>query len=156
MKKKTLIIGSCILLTALLVTMFATGAMAADAPGDVQTIEATVGAFAYPDVTVEVGKPVRINFKVDAADLNACNNEIVIPEWNINKKLSAGDNFVEFTPTKTGTFTYSCWMNMLRANITVIDQGSGDTGATAPAAGAGGYGGSGYGGCCGMMGGRRF
>lgn len=124
------------------------------ATGDVQAIEAVVGATYYSDITVEVNRPVRINFKVDAADLNACNNEIVVPEWNISAPLTAGDNFVEFTPSETGTFTYSCWMNMLRANIIVISQGSGDIGARVPPEGAGGYagcpmlgGGYGQGGC---------
>lgn len=61
-------------------------------------IEAKVGAFSYPDITVEVNKPVIINFKVDAADLNACNNEIIIPEFGIQQKLVAGDNIVTLTP----------------------------------------------------------
>ena len=55
------------------------------------------------------------------SDINGCNNEIVIPEFNTRKKLQAGDNIIEFTPADTGTFAYSCWMGMIRSKITVVD-----------------------------------
>jgi len=32
-----------------------------------------------------------------------------------------GDNVIEFTPTQTGTFQYSCWMGMIFGNITVVE-----------------------------------
>lgn len=130
----------------------------ADTGADVQYVEAQVEPFAYPQITLEANRPVRINFKVDAADLNSCNNEIIIPEWNIRKSLTAGDNYVEFTPTQTGTFNYSCWMNMIGSTITVIEQGSGETGAQPLPESANTYGGCGMsrgfggwgGGCCGV------
>lgn len=149
--RKSLKIAYGVLLIAILSIALALAGVAAEGqPDDVQNVEVKVGVFSYPVITVEVDKPVRINFNVDATDLNSCNNEIIIPEWNIQKKLSEGDNFVEFTPTKTGTFGYSCWMNMIQSSITVIAQGSGETGAAAPSQplnDAGGY--RGNGGCCG-------
>jgi len=33
----------------------------------------------------------------------------------------AGDNIIEFTPTETGTIPYSCWMGMIKSNITIVD-----------------------------------
>ena len=44
---------------------------------------------------------------------------LVIPEYGIQKGLAPGDNVIEFTPTETGTFPYSCWMGMIRSSITV-------------------------------------
>ena len=35
--------------------------------------------------------------------------------------LSEGENVIEFTPSKSGTFQYTCWMGMIRGNITVTD-----------------------------------
>lgn len=32
-----------------------------------------------------------------------------------------GKNIIEFTPKKKGTYTYTCWMNMIKNNIKVID-----------------------------------
>lgn len=140
MSKKFLLAGSSALLAAVLVATLAIGVMATSDKVDsqAQTIEATVEGFAYPNITVEVNKPVRINFNVGENVLNGCNNEIVIPEWSIRKKLSVGDNYVEFTPTETGTFTYSCWMGMLRGSITVVDSGEGTVGSVTPEAGANG------------------
>ena len=34
-----------------------------------------------------------------------------------------GDNIIEFTPTEAGTYTYSCWMGMLRSKIYVVNPG---------------------------------
>jgi len=51
--------------------------------------------------------------------LNGCNNEIIIPDYKIRQKLELGENIIEFTPTNTGTITYTCWMGMISSNITV-------------------------------------
>ncbi len=53
--------------------------------------------------------------------LIGCNNEILAPELGIAKKLVPGKNTITFTPTKTGIFTFSCWMGMIRSRITVVD-----------------------------------
>ncbi len=45
----------------------------------------------------------------------------MINEFNIKKKLEAGENIIEFTPDKVGTYKISCWMNMINNNIKVID-----------------------------------
>lgn len=51
--------------------------------------------------------------------LNGCNNSIVIPAYNLQVKLKTGENVIEFTPAESGTFAFSCWMGMIRSNITV-------------------------------------
>ena len=58
---------------------------------------------------------------VDKKYLTGCNNKIELKEFNIEKELVVGDNIIEFTPTKEGTYTYTCWRNMIKNNITVID-----------------------------------
>jgi hypothetical protein len=46
----------------------------------------------------------------------------------MQKKLELGDNVVEFTPTRSGAFLYTCWMGMIRGRITVVDDfGGADT-----------------------------
>jgi hypothetical protein len=56
-----------------------------------------------------------------------------IPEYNIEVRFKTGDNVVEFTPTKTGRFPYSCWMGMIRSSITVVEPGSLESSAAAQA-----------------------
>ena len=52
--------------------------------------------------------------------LNGCNNEIVLPAFDQQIKLKAGENTIRFTPESAGSYPYSCWMGMLRNTITVI------------------------------------
>jgi len=88
---------------------------------NVQVVTTKLSSGSYEPITVQKGIPVRWIIKAEKKDINGCNNEIIIPEFNIDKKLMAGDNIIEFTPTESGTFPYSCWMGMIRSRITVVD-----------------------------------
>lgn len=78
----------------------------------------------YQDIIVQEGIPVQMIIHVDKKYLTGCNNELTMKEFNISKKLEVGDNVIEFTPTKVGTYTYSCWMDMIRNYIKVINDKS--------------------------------
>lgn len=86
-----------------------------------QIIETDVWPSSYESIVVQKDIPVKWIMNVEEENLNGCNNEIIIPEYDIDIKLKAGENIVEFTPTETGTFKYSCWMGMIRSTITVVD-----------------------------------
>jgi sulfite exporter TauE/SafE/copper chaperone CopZ len=90
----------------------------------IQEITTPLTRRGYPALTVTAGTPVRWNLSAEKGTVNGCNNAIVIPEFKIEKRLQVGDNFIEFTPTKTGKFRYSCWMGMIRGTITVVDADS--------------------------------
>ena len=87
----------------------------------VQIVTTRLSPGRYEPITVQKGIPVKWVIQAQKSDINGCNNEIVIPEFNTRKKLQAGDNIIEFTPADTGTFAYSCWMGMIRSRITVVD-----------------------------------
>jgi len=88
---------------------------------NVQEIKSTLESGQYPAITVQAGVPVKWTITADAKNLNGCNNQIIIPQYNVKQKLVVGENVITFTPTKAGTFGYSCWMGMIRSNITVVD-----------------------------------
>ncbi len=75
----------------------------------------------YPNLVLKKDVPIKWVINVSKANLNGCNNEIIIGEYGIQQKLVVGENIIEFTPTETGNFRYSCWMGMIRANITVVE-----------------------------------
>ncbi len=75
----------------------------------------------YQDIIIQKDIPVKLIIHVDKDKLTGCNNEIYLKKYNIKKKLVAGDNLIEFTPTKVETITYTCYMNMIKNNIKVID-----------------------------------
>ncbi|HWQ51638.1 MAG TPA: hypothetical protein VN369_07530, partial [Terriglobales bacterium] len=67
------------------------------------------------------GIPVKWTLQAPAGSLNGCNNAIVIPEYDLQVGLKAGDNVIEFTPDRSGTFAFSCWMGMVRSSIVVTN-----------------------------------
>ncbi len=98
----------------------AQGAVAQVADG-VQTVTTSLGSGRYAPIVVQKGVPVRWTIHAEARDINGCNNAIIIPEYDIGVKLAPGDNIIEFTPDESGVVPYSCWMGMIRSQITVVD-----------------------------------
>jgi uncharacterized protein len=142
--------------------------------GDYQVVRTTVESGTYHPFIVQAGIPVRWTVSVKADDLNGCNNPVTVPLYGIRKQLVPGDNLIEFTPTQSGTVTYTCWMGMITSTIRVVDdlakippKDLSDTaaasaappdGAAPPQSGsvgsAFGAGGAGGGSCCGATPGR--
>ena len=73
----------------------------------------------YPDITVKAGEPVK--WTVDAPDgsVNGCNYMIIQQDLGIQYAFDEGENVIEFTPEKAGTYTYTCWMGMITGKIYV-------------------------------------
>lgn len=88
---------------------------------DVQYITSSITNGSYDPITVQQGIPVKWTLNVPAGSLNGCNSSIVIPEYNLQIDLAEGDNLIEFTPTQSGTYSFSCWMGMIRSSITVLE-----------------------------------
>jgi hypothetical protein len=106
------------------------------ASGEFQEITTPLARRGYPPLTVKAGTPVRWNLYAEKGTINGCNNAIVIPEYNIEKRLQTGDNIIEFTPARAGKFRYSCWMGMIRGTITVVEKDAASA-PDKPAPGAG-------------------
>ena len=116
----------------------------------VQIIESTLTGGRYPNITVTAGIPVRWIIQVPKGALNGCNYRMLLNTYGITHTFSEGENIIEFTPEKTGTVPYTCWMGMIRGNIFVTD-GTGEAPEISdaqPDTGTSGFGGSGMG-CCG-------
>lgn len=88
---------------------------------DKQVVSVDLERRQYKDIVVKKGIPVEFVIDVEPGTLNGCNHSVIIPEFGIQKNLEIGSNIITFTPTKTGTFTYSCWMGMIRNSIKVIE-----------------------------------
>lgn len=97
------------------------GLITATVSGGKQTVITEFKNGYYVPFAVQAGIPLTWTIRIAADDLNGCNEELVIPAYNIRKKLAPGDNVIEFTPTKAGRIAYSCWMGMIRSSITVAE-----------------------------------
>lgn len=88
--------------------------------GGIQVVTTELESGRYTPFIVQKGIPVKWTIKVEKGDLNGCNNPLTIPQYGIQKKLSVGDNIIEFTPDSEGDVLYTCWMGMIRSNIKVV------------------------------------
>ena len=118
----------------------------------VQTVKLSVqGTTYYPSpIRVKVGIPVQL--VADIANMPGCSKSIVIPEFGISKTVSAGDNIIQFTPSKSGTFKFSCSMGMYQGQIVVQDANGSVAAYTESAAAPSGGSCGGSSGGCGCMG----
>jgi sulfite exporter TauE/SafE/copper chaperone CopZ len=90
-----------------------------------QIVNSTLSGGRYPAITVQQGIPVRWTINAPPGSINGCNNRMIIREYGIEHRFSPGENVIEFTPERTGRFSYSCWMGMIRSSITVAAEGQG-------------------------------
>ncbi len=88
--------------------------------GDEQVIRISAIASGYSPRTIYVQKGIKTKLIIEGNTITSCNNEVIFPTLNIRKKLSKGDNVIEFTPTE-GDINFSCWMGMKRGKIKVVD-----------------------------------
>ncbi len=96
------------------------GAAAAhDGDTGVQEIEVVVRGGYSPDrIEVQQGRPVRLTFH--RQESNPCTEQVVLGDFGISRTLPEGERVpVEFTPDKSGEFTFHCAMNMVRGTLVV-------------------------------------
>lgn len=87
--------------------------------GEIQVVHSTLNPSFYPEISVHEGVPVKWIIDAPQGSINGCNNKMYIPEYKLEYGFNYGENVIEFTPDKTGTFEYSCWMGMRYGSITV-------------------------------------
>ena len=85
----------------------------------VQTIRMDVDNRGFTPRNFNLKKGLPVRWIINGKQIYGCTNEIIIPEYDISKKLTYGENIVEFTPTKSGIVSFSCWMGMVRGTFNV-------------------------------------
>jgi sulfite exporter TauE/SafE/copper chaperone CopZ len=125
-----------------------------------QEIHMDVTASGWSPDTFVLKKGVPVHWIINAKEITNCNHEIQVPAYNLVFDLKQGEQTIAFTPDKSGTISWSCWMGMIPGTFIVKDDLSNTAAiqqevATQPAkktSGTCGLGGSGGGCGCGMMG----
>lgn len=86
-----------------------------------QLVMMEASAFGYnPDViTVRVGVPV--DWEVYGGKNLGCASTLVMRAFNVQSSIRPGENQIVFTPTKTGTFPFSCSMGMVKGTLIVTN-----------------------------------
>ena len=89
--------------------------------GGVQTVRMDVTSGGYSPNKLSIKNGVPVKWIINVKQLTGCNRVLQMPAYNIRVNLVQGEQTVEFTPTKTGTVSWSCGMGMLRGSFTVTD-----------------------------------
>ncbi len=88
---------------------------------DRQFVKIELEPYNYEPIVVQVGIPVAFIIEAEQSKINGCNNAFVIPAYNLQDNILAGENIYEFLPTEVGTVSYACWMGMIRSSIQIVD-----------------------------------
>lgn len=85
----------------------------------VQEVKVTVKGGYSPDViVVKAGMPVKLDFYRD--ETSSCTDQVILGDFGIARDLPAfRTTSIEFTPEKTGEFTFTCGMNMVHGKLIV-------------------------------------
>jgi sulfite exporter TauE/SafE len=84
-----------------------------------QIIKMDVVASGYKPNYFSVKKGVPVKWIVNGKNVFGCQGYFVVPQLNISKALSEGENIFEFTPKDLGFINFSCGMGMYRGRIEV-------------------------------------
>ena len=87
---------------------------------EVQIIRMAADRNGYQPSVLYVQKGIPVKWIIEGKAINSCNNEIVVPVLQIKKKLTKGENIIEFTPPERDV-AFGCWMGMIRGVIKVVD-----------------------------------
>ena len=86
----------------------------------VQVITMTATARGYTPRVLYVQKNMPVKWIIKGEQLTSCNNSIVIPSLDIERKLEAGETIINFNAGDKD-INYSCWMGMIGGVIRVVD-----------------------------------
>lgn len=89
--------------------------------GNVQRVKTEIDNYYYPPIQVTAGIPVEWTITADNNHFNECNHAILIPDFGLKVDLKVGETVIKFTPTKSGEYDYTCWMNMIKSKIRVVE-----------------------------------
>ena len=124
MKNTTIFIFAFLIIIAGGIFLFTKGEAKQDITGNVianneiQKITLGIKNYNYYPNTIKVkaGIPVRINLD---ESVRGCYRSFVIRDFGIAKRLATPEDYVEFIPSKKGTYTFACSMGMGRGKIIV-------------------------------------
>ena len=86
-----------------------------------QEIKMEVNRYGWTPDKFVLQKDVPVRWIIDGKEINGCNNAIQVPKLGLNFGIQQGEQVIEFTPTQTGTISWSCWMGMIPGVFIVED-----------------------------------
>lgn len=89
----------------------------ADRPQEIAVI--VKGGYSPATIRVNAGAPVHLLF--DRQETSSCSEEVVFADFGIRTFLTAHQTTaITLTPTKPGTYEFTCGMSMLRGKLVAV------------------------------------
>ena len=86
-----------------------------------QEIRMEVNRYGWSPEKFVLQKGVPVKWIIEGKEINGCNNAIQVPKYGLNFDITPGEQIIEFTPTESGTISWSCWMGMIPGVFVVKD-----------------------------------
>lgn len=86
---------------------------------EIQNVKLSMQGWEYKLEPSTLKEGVHVKLEVDMDNVRGCMRDIVINEFGVRKFVNENDNIIEFVPTKSGTFSIVCSMNMGRGSFSV-------------------------------------
>lgn len=87
-----------------------------------KTVKITVSKSGFSPSSIEAEAGHKVNLVFNRADKDNCGSVVVFPKLKIRKNLPVGkDVIVSFTPTTSGSISFSCGMGMMKGKIVVSE-----------------------------------
>lgn len=86
-----------------------------------QLITMEASALGYFPKTLTVKKGIPVDWQIFGGQNMGCASTLIMKAFNVDSPLRPGDNDIYFTPTKTGSFAFSCSMGMVRGTMVVVE-----------------------------------
>jgi len=87
-----------------------------------QEISMEVNRYGWSPDKFVLQKGVPVKWNIEGKEINGCNNAIQVPSLGLKFDIKPGIQTIEFTPTETGTISWSCWMGMIPGVFVVEDE----------------------------------
>lgn len=87
----------------------------------VQIVKMTQDGGGYSPDSFTIQKGIPVKWVINSTDPYTCAASILVPQFQIAKALSKGENIIEFTPAEVGEIGFSCNMGMYRGSFTVVE-----------------------------------
>ncbi len=87
-----------------------------------QIIRMDVTRYGWEPDRFVLKKGVPVRWIITGKEINSCNNAIVVPELGLNFPVKSGEQVIEFTPTREGPISWSCWMGMIPGTFLVKNE----------------------------------
>jgi len=89
-----------------------------------QIIKMDVTAKGWSPNKFVLQKDVPVKWIINGKELTSCNKAIQVPSLNLKFDIKKGEQTIEFTPTKEGIISWSCWMGMIQGTFIVTKDGT--------------------------------